>query len=84
MNATQTAGQRAHEWIKARLSEGLTVYVATGTRATKVTSKTLARFDRAGTPLFVVTPRGELLMREGSLLACVATPYRVLVSLSAP
>ena len=58
-------GQEKLDWIMARLAEGLTVYICSHTRATKITSKMVARWTQAGTPLLKVDLAGHLCMMEG-------------------
>ena len=52
-------------WIKERLAEGMTVYLGTYTRTTKVTPKTAKRWEESGQPLFKVGSDGALLMARG-------------------
>ena len=52
-------------WIEERLAEGMTVYLSTYTRTTKVTPKTAKRWTKSGTPLFKIGKDGALLMARG-------------------
>lgn len=52
-------------WIREQLAAGLTVYVCTYTRATKITPKTAKRWADSGIDLFKVDSTGALVMARG-------------------
>jgi hypothetical protein len=69
---TETKAQTALAWINARLMDGLTVYVASSTRLTKVSPKVAAARESAGKPVFKVSRDGrELLMLERQNYVCI-------------
>ncbi len=52
-------------WVQERLAEGMTVYLSTYTRSTKITQRTWERFEDAGAPVLKVGSGDALLMAQG-------------------
>ena len=81
MTAPTTAHKKAAEelawareklaWIEERLAEGMTVYVTTRTRATKVTPKAAKRWAADGLELFKIDRTGSLIMAHGRRYDCI-------------
>ncbi len=53
-------------WVQERLAEGMTVYVTTPLRATKITQRNWKRFEASGNPILKAGNDNALLMVEGS------------------
>ena len=58
-------------WIQARLAEGMTVYVSTRLRSTKVTPKAAKRWADDGLELFKIDRTGSLLIAHGRRYDCI-------------
>ena len=58
-------------WIKDRLAEGMTVYVTTHTRSTRVTPKDAQSWVDDGRELFKLGHNGTLLMARGKRYDCI-------------
>jgi len=56
----------AFNYIKNSIASGKTVYVTAGSRTTKVTPQTYAKWEASGRPLFKLGGDGALLMASGS------------------
>ena len=56
----------AFNYIKNSIANGKTVYVTAGSRTTKVTPQTYAKWEASGKPLFKLGGDGALLMASGS------------------
>lgn len=63
-------GEEKLAWINDQLAKGMTVYLQTYTRATKITAKNVAAGEEAGRPLLKVDANGSLLVIEGRRYVC--------------
>jgi hypothetical protein len=79
-----TKAQTAYDWIHARLNDGLTVFVASQTRITKVSPKNAKSHNDNGKPVFKVSKNGnDLLMIERNQYVCIIQGESVLNRISA-
>ena len=58
-------GAKKLAWVEERLAEGMTVYLTTYTRATKITRRNWERFKASGNPILKAGKGDALLMVEG-------------------
>ena len=63
-------GTKKLEWIKERLSDGMTVYLQTALQATKVTKKNFDNFEEFG-GMFKTDSNDSLYIRRGKNWDCV-------------
>ena len=58
-------------WINERLADGMTVYVCTTYKRTKITPKLARGFADAGHELFKIDGTGSLLIARGKHYDCI-------------
>ena len=58
-------GAKKLAWVEERLAEGMTVYLVTYTRATKITQRNWKRFEASGNPILKAGKDNSLLMVQG-------------------
>ena len=58
-------GAKKLAWVEERLAEGMTVYLVTYTRATKITQRNWKRFEASGNPILKVGSGDALMMVQG-------------------
>jgi hypothetical protein len=73
----------ALEYIKSSIANGKTVYVQAGSRTTKITPKTYAKWEESGKPLFKIGGDGALLMASGSSYVRLTLADEMLARVSA-
>jgi hypothetical protein len=71
-----TAIKQVLDNINNALSNGMTVRIATAMQYTDVTSKTVAKFNKAGYDLFKVSGK-SLYIRRGKNWDCIQTENRI-------
>jgi hypothetical protein len=73
----------ALDYIKSSIANGKTVYVQAGSRTTKITPQTYAKWEASGRPLFKMSSDGALLMASGSSYVRLTLADEMLARVSA-
>jgi hypothetical protein len=73
----------ALDYIKSSIANGKTVYVQAGSRTTKITPQTYAKWEASGRPLFKMSSDGALLMASGSAYVRLTLADEMLARVSA-
>ena len=81
-NDTTNKAAAAFAFINGALAEGRTVYVSTMLRCIEISPKVVAKFVKAGVPLFKMTEAG-LRIAHGKTYNLIATPSMMLVGITA-
>jgi preprotein translocase subunit YajC len=81
--AVMSKATDALDYIKSSIASGKTVYVQAGSRTTKITPQTYAKWEAAGRPLFKISNDGALLMASGSSYVRLTMGEEMLVRVTA-
>jgi hypothetical protein len=78
-----TSAQKAYDFILSSLNSGLTVYISTAMKHTKVTPNTFNKWAKSGNTLFRMTDNGHLEIARGKNFDSIAINNIMLVKITA-